>query len=216
LNATQLTPALPKPALFIPERIAERARFRSVQDPATDCLISTYSAGSHGYAQIGWVEDGERIVTLAHRVIWASVHGPIPTDMTVDHMCKTRKCVNVEHLRLLSNFENGRRANRDWPLGECANGHSNDHLKVFWDGRRHCEICAREWQRKYNAAAFPSRTPRVRTPRPPKPPRGPKTHCRNGHEWIPENFYTRPNGRNECLPCKTAHAKVWHAADLAA
>lgn len=215
MNATQTTAAEPKAPLFIPDRIAERARARYILDSGTGCMVSTYSTASHGYAQIGWHEDGQRIVTLVHRVVWASHHGPIPSDLTIDHMCKNRQCMNIQHLRLLSNFENARRTSgRDWPLGRCINGHTNEHLKTYSDGRKHCSICVKRWKAK----------PAEQGPRKPRPtkvevvkiPTPPRTNCRNGHEKSDQNSYLRPSGRRECLPCKQAHATKWHGVSRAA
>lgn len=116
------------------------------------CQISTYSTASHGYAQIGWYDDdGRRYGTLCHRAVWTLVNGQIPDGMTIDHVCKNRRCVNIDHLRMLSNFENARRtAGRDWPVGECINGHSNEHL-TFEGGKWRCRLCRRQWQRQYRA-----------------------------------------------------------------
>lgn len=97
-------------------------------DATTGCHVSTYSVAGHGYAQIGWHTKGDkRRGTTAHRAAWVAATGKqIPDGMVVDHLCKNRRCVNVEHLRVLSNFDNARRTyGRDWPLGdgECINGH---------------------------------------------------------------------------------------------
>lgn len=128
----------------VPARVVERVRTKVTVDESTGCLISTYSTGSHGYAQVGWVEDGERTITLAHRVAWIGDHGPIPDGMTVDHTCKRRKCVNVAHLRLLTNYENARRTSgRDWPIGQCINGHPTEGEP------RRCPECNRDAQARY-------------------------------------------------------------------
>jgi hypothetical protein len=117
-----------------------------------DCLISLYSVGSHGYAQIGWREKGKTRMVLVHRVAWEHLNGPIPEGHVVDHLCRNRRCIRPEHLRLLTNYENARRTHgRDWPLGECVNGHSNDHLVVTKSGKRICRPCRAEWQRTYRA-----------------------------------------------------------------
>jgi len=72
---------------------------------------------------------GNRHVVLGHRAAWVSVHGQVPMGMTIDHLCKQRRCVNPDHLRLLPNYENARRTGgRDWPMGYCANGHDATHL----------------------------------------------------------------------------------------
>ena len=132
-------------------RVAERAATRYVEDE-NGCFISTYSTASHGYAQIGWQEPGinRSVMTLCHRAAWVHYHGAqIPDGMTIDHLCHNRRCVNPSHLRLLSNFENARRtSNRDWPIGQCINGHSNDHL-IEVKGRWCCSICMKEDPQKF-------------------------------------------------------------------
>lgn len=94
----------------IPSPVARRALTRCT--PGVEgCLISTYSRGSHGYAQIGWHDHtaGKRRMTTAHRAAWVAANGcQIPSGMTVDHACHVRTCVNPDHLRLLSNVENAR------------------------------------------------------------------------------------------------------------
>lgn len=141
----------PKRPIVIPDRVAARAAVLFEAD-GSGCWISTYSTASHGYAQIGWQDADYRQVVTAHRAAWVYHHGQqIPDGMTIDHTCKTRPCVNPSHLRMLSNFENARRTSgRDWRMGECVNGHSNDFL-VHRGGKWKCEKCAAEWQRRYRA-----------------------------------------------------------------
>lgn len=85
-----------------PLRVIERMRNSIIAGPS-GCHISTYSTGSHGYSQIGWNSGNMR---LGHRVMWEAEVGPIPPGMTIDHTCRTRRCVNVRHLRVLTNREN--------------------------------------------------------------------------------------------------------------
>ena len=134
-----------------PERVCKRAatRFRVVGD----CHESTYSVNSSGYAQIGWQDADGTHMTGAHRAAWANDHGLIPDGYTVDHVCRNRRCVRREHLRLLTNFENARRTSgRDWTLGQCVNGHPNSELYLADGGRRtRCRSCQRDVQRRYRA-----------------------------------------------------------------
>lgn len=141
----------PRTPLTIPERAARRAATAYVEDE-NGCWISTYSTGSHGYAQIGWQEDGRIRATTAHRAAWVHATGEqIPAGITVDHVCKTRRCVNPQHLRLLSNHENARRtAGRDWPLGFCAQGHPNDRMALR-GSKLVCSVCRAQWDHNYEA-----------------------------------------------------------------
>lgn len=41
----------------------------------------------------------------AHRKIWIELHGQIPSDHVVMHICKTKCCINPEHLLALSKHE---------------------------------------------------------------------------------------------------------------
>lgn len=135
----------------IPKVVAQRA-YESWDESPNRCYISTYSVASHGYAQVGWDSKALGVGgTTAHRASWTHAHGQIPVGMTVDHLptCD-RRCVNVDHLRLLSNFENARRTfGRDWPLGECINGHGNSFLRRQPAGRTRCVKCMAQYQRDY-------------------------------------------------------------------
>lgn len=112
----------------VPGRVAARA-YANVTVQQSGCWISNYSVGNHGYAQIGWADGAKNHMVLAHRASWVNINGQLPVGFTLDHVCKVRTCVNPEHLRLLSNFENARRTNgTDFPLGECAHGHPNSML----------------------------------------------------------------------------------------
>ena len=120
-----------------------------------DCLVSRYSVGSHGYAQ-AW---DDSTVVLAHRMIWEHHHGPIAPGMTVDHRDRcNRKCIEVTHLRLLSNYENARRnrPDADPRLGVCLNGHDAPIVERKRKKRnggeriwRTCIECERDRQRRY-------------------------------------------------------------------
>lgn len=125
----------------VPQRVINRM-LNKVTLLDNGCKISGYSAGGHGYAQVGWSESNKTYTVLCHRLAWYIVNGAIPEDMTIDHICKTRKCINIDHLRLLSNFENARRTSgKDWELGFCVKGHPNSELRMN-SGRLRCRICA--------------------------------------------------------------------------
>lgn len=120
-------------------------RWNSVQIPAAvalrayaghtvnedGCWISVYSATSRGYAQVGWHDAGKTRMVLAHRASWVHINGQMPVGMTLDHTCHTKRCVNPDHLRLLTNEQNARRGALDIddvPIGECLHGHGPERM----------------------------------------------------------------------------------------
>jgi hypothetical protein len=114
------------------------------------CVVFPGPKNSDGY--------GSRGGRAAHRVAWIEVNGDIPDGLEVDHGCRNRACVNVDHLRLLTHRDNllagdtipARFARRT----ECGKGHpySGDNLFIKTDGTRACRTCSRERQRGYDRA----------------------------------------------------------------
>lgn len=127
----------------IPERVAARAATRAIVEG--ECLTSTYSVASHGYAQVGWTESGMRTMTTAHRAAYVFWTGQqIPDGMTVDHTCHNRRCVRRVHLRLLSNPDNGRRngPDRDYEVGQsCRRNHPASARVRTSEGHLICHEC---------------------------------------------------------------------------
>lgn len=109
----------------------------------TDCIVWTAAVNGKGYACIG--VDGRS--QLAHRVAWEAERGPIPEAMTLDHLCRVRNCVNVEHLEVVSIAENLARRPRAITVGQaCRNGHSILSDQDYYtrrNGVRECRECMR-------------------------------------------------------------------------
>lgn len=78
-------------------------RFWSKVDKTGDCWIWTASCTTKGYGKIR--REGKLV--LAHRLAFEWVHGEIPEGMQVDHRCFHRNCVRPDHLRLVTNAQNG-------------------------------------------------------------------------------------------------------------
>lgn len=38
---------------------------------------------------------------MKHRLEWEKVHGPIPVEYEINHLCKNRKCCRVDHLECI-------------------------------------------------------------------------------------------------------------------
>lgn len=108
-----------------------------------ECWPWLLSAGSHGYGQ-AWT--GSK-VTVAHRMAWEAVNGPIPKGMWIDHICLLRKCCNPAHLRILTPAQNGRRNKHLWK-NVCPQGHLYDKENTYYDtqGHRRCRRCRDRWR----------------------------------------------------------------------
>lgn len=111
-----------------PQRVIDRVRTK-VEPGPNDCVLSTYSTNSKGYARVHWGDDGVSLIAYCHRIAWEAVHGPIPDDLTVDHTCHTRNCVNVDHLRLLSRRVNATLNGQAFKT-HCPQGHSYDETNT--------------------------------------------------------------------------------------
>jgi hypothetical protein len=112
--------------------------------PETDCIPWAGVINNDGYGVARY-----KATTMgAHRLAWITAHGPIPAGLQIDHLCRNRRCVNVDHLELVTPKENTRRA--PWSqVTECPRGHplSGDNLKVqIQNGyaQRSCKTCQRE------------------------------------------------------------------------
>lgn len=69
------------------------------------CVLWTAGTNGSGYGVIRI----NRAKHYAHRLAYARVHGTIPDGLVIDHLCRTRNCVNTEHLEAITPTENARR-----------------------------------------------------------------------------------------------------------
>lgn len=87
----------------------------------------------------------------AHRAIWLMLRGPIPDGLVIDHLCRNRACVNVNHLDVVTDRENIRRGLRGALRTHCAKGHPfAGHNLIVAQGRRYCRECRRVSAAKSN------------------------------------------------------------------
>lgn len=85
----------------------------------------------------------------AHRVSWELLRGPIQTDLTIDHLCRNKRCVNPDHLEPVTAAVNTLRGDSPPAMKarqtHCEAGHP---LIRRSDGHRECRICKQEADRQ--------------------------------------------------------------------
>src|SRR5881409_2055104 len=104
------------------------------------CWRWTSNRDRYGYGQF---KVGKRYFS-AHRYFYEFFNSTrIPPGMVLDHICRTKACVNPQHLEIVTQRENSVRhyANQT----ECKHGHplTGDNLYIRPDGRRYCRTCNR-------------------------------------------------------------------------
>ena len=116
----------------------------------TGCIV-WQGAASRGYGNIR----NPKGSTLVHRIVWEEANGPIPDGLTIDHLCLTKRCVNVQHMEIVTRAENVRRAapwKRHEARSNCPKGHPYSHtIQVRGGTERRCHECHRDAQRRYLA-----------------------------------------------------------------
>lgn len=123
-----------------------------VADP-TGCIQWVGAIQSRGYGSVSI----NGVITSAHKAAWEHVNGPVPDGLTIDHLCRNRACVNVEHMELVPGAENTRRQPRVallGPGGYCSKGHpiaTDADIYVNPRGSRECRECRRGHGRRSRA-----------------------------------------------------------------
>lgn len=119
-----------------------RTFLRDIEKPAGEfgCWLWRGATRPNGY---GAVLTGAPV----HRVAYEWMVGPVPPGMDVDHLCRTRACVNPHHLEPVTRVENHRRVAEHGPFAlrrYCRRGHPLT-LATTWqrpsDGQLVCRAC---------------------------------------------------------------------------
>jgi hypothetical protein len=69
------------------------------------CWIHQGALGYNGYGIVTFKNKSYR----AHRFQYEQKYGKIPEGMVTDHLCRVRKCVNPDHLEIVTSATNVRR-----------------------------------------------------------------------------------------------------------
>jgi hypothetical protein len=123
-------------------RLKERIWKRILPEPNSGCWIWTGSSDNGGYGTCRW--RGRN--TKAHIALREALVGDTPVGLELDHLCRTRCCVNPLHLEPVTARENVRRgtspAARYMAATFCKNGHPFDEANTRrYKKRRYCKTC---------------------------------------------------------------------------
>ena len=134
----------------------ERFDAKWMPEPMSGCWLWIGATTDNGYGKI--TVNMKRL--YAHRVSYERSRGPIPGGMHIDHLCRTRCCVNPDHMEVVTPKENYMRGVGPAAINarktHCIHGHefTKENTWVTKMGRRHCLNCcarrAREhWRRTH-------------------------------------------------------------------
>lgn len=129
------------------ERVMRRVEF----DTNGGCWLWTGTL-SRGHGQI--VHEGCSVPV--HRALYEALRAPVPKELTMDHLCRVRCCVNPDHLEPVTNRENLRRGYSPSAVHgrktHCDHGHlftpENTYLYKGW---RYCRTCIADYKREHKA-----------------------------------------------------------------
>ena len=124
-------------------------------DAESDCWLWTGALQREGYGHVRLTR--ERRTVRAHRAVWEVLVGPIAEGLTLDHLCRVRRCVNPDHLEPVTLAENVARGSRRAGLPrqtKCRRaGHplTPENLAPSHGKRGICRACKNEANRRYVA-----------------------------------------------------------------
>lgn len=90
------------------DRIRDKIMARVVKTPSGCWLWTGPTSGEGrggGYPRMSL--DGQTVAV--HIVLWTNEHGYVPGKKQLDHTCRTRRCVNPDHLELVTHKQNQKR-----------------------------------------------------------------------------------------------------------
>lgn len=110
-----------------------------------ECWLWTGFVHPHGYGMftIGSRIDSTRRYIHAHRWAYEYLRCEIPSGLYLDHLCRTRSCVNPWHLEPVTHAENVRRGAA--ARTHCPHGHeyTAENSRYTSTGARRCRECGR-------------------------------------------------------------------------
>lgn len=135
-------------------RLPERFWNKVTPEPNSGCWLWFGAAHEAGYGH-RWNGERQRYESC-HRSTYEAVHGDVPDNLQIDHLCKTKSCCNPDHLEAVTAQENMRRSGHQdkaiagyrayaAAITSCPYGHPYDDANTYVSpkGTRACRTCRR-------------------------------------------------------------------------
>jgi len=120
------------------KRLAERFWVSFIEDSLTGCWNWNRRIKKPGYGRFVI----KVIEVYAHRFAYELLRGNIPTGLSIDHLCRNKKCVNPDHLEPVSVRENSRRGNvMDVKLCKRNHPQTPENKFIKKSGKSECKLC---------------------------------------------------------------------------
>lgn len=118
-------------------------RFWAKVDSTADCWLWVAGRSHNGYGSF-WADGRSH---AAHRWVYEELHGHLPAEIVLDHLCRTPSCVRPDHLDPVTDRVNILRGEAPTAMNarktRCDHGHLFTEANTSWrkSGSRRCRTC---------------------------------------------------------------------------
>jgi hypothetical protein len=122
-----------------------KARFwirAGADDPSGCWLWRGGGLDGDGYCQVRLPPTGRLV--YVHRLAFTLLRGPVPLDLTIDHLCRERTCLNPAHMRTVPVAVNASARPRVAVCRRAGHPYTPENIYVNPQGYRRCRACRRE------------------------------------------------------------------------
>lgn len=141
------------PRKSVEERLRSKVNEHGPLWNGTHCWLWKGKLTPKGYALLKVGTQMQR----AHRVSYRLYVGIIPAELTIDHLCRIRHCMQPYHLEPVTQAVNVLRGNSPSAIAarktHCPQGHPYGEVEIQPNGkrRRRCLPCVKTNRARYNA-----------------------------------------------------------------
>src|SRR5437899_5599175 len=127
-----------------------KERFEAKVPAGPGCMAWMGALDHKGYGRFSV----KGINKFAHRIAFELYIGPIGEGLTIDHLCRSRRCQNISHMEAVTMRTNCLRGDcwkHQAKKTHCRNGHPFNHANTYRykNGHRSCRLCSRRHSATY-------------------------------------------------------------------